>query len=138
MEKIVYQLEFINRLGTKRENNVYSDLDNVIWYLEKEGFEYANAGENTYERTEYADNYVAEKIKTLAVIHKVYYYENHMIPNEHVYLKPTESDLKMEIVDLLTDIVYEDKLTKEDKEDKKLEVTLKALELKKMLKEEEK
>lgn len=136
MEKIVYQLEFINRLGTKRENKVYSDLDNVIWYLEQEGFEYANEGENTYERTVYADNHVAEKIKTLAVIHKVYYYENHMIPNEHVYLKPNESDLKMEIVDLLTDIVYEDKLTKEEKEDKKLEVTLKALELKEILKEE--
>lgn len=136
MANTVYQLEFINRLGTKRENKVYSDLDNVIWYLEQEGFEYANAGENTYERTEYLDNHVAEKIKTLAVIHKVYYYENHMISKEHVYLKPTESDLKMELLDLLTDIVYEDKLTKEEKKDKKLEVTLKALELKEILKEE--
>lgn len=136
MEKIVYQLEFINRLGTKRENKVYSDLDNVIWYLEQEGFEYANAGENTYERTEYADNYVAEKIKTLAVIHKVYYYENHTIPKEHVYLKPKDSELKKELLYLLTKI--EDKLTKEEDDDKKFVLTLQALELKEMLKEGEK
>lgn len=134
MADTIYRIVYINKLETRSDTKVYSDLDNVIWSLEKEEFKKVNEIENTFSRTEYEDN--GKKINTLAVIQEVIHYEGRRMPKEHVYLKTNESDLKMEIVDLLTDIVYEDKLTKEEKEDKKLEVTLKALELKRLLKEE--
>ncbi|BDA82426.1 hypothetical protein [Staphylococcus phage vB_SsapH-Golestan-105-M] len=87
MANTVYQLEFINKLGTRRDNMVYSDLDNVIWSLKQEGFVEANEGENTYVRTEVIDNYVTEKIKTLVIIHKITHYKGRKLPKEDVYLK---------------------------------------------------
>lgn len=134
MANTIYKIVYINKLETRNDNKVYSDLDNVIWSLEKEEFKKVNEIENTFSRTEYVDN--GKKINTLAVIQEVTHYEGRRMPKEHVYLKTSESELKKELLDLLTKI--EDRLTKEEDEDKKLELTLKALELKEMLKEEEK
>lgn len=136
MANKVYQLEFINRLGTKRENKVYSDLDNVIWSLKQEGFEEANEGENTYVRTEVIDSYVTEKIKTLVVIHEVTHYEGRKLPKEDVYLRDlvedNEGSALPELVLLLSELVYDD-LTKEERDDKKLKVFKKAMDAKKEL-----
>lgn len=132
MANTIYKIVYVNKLETRNDNKVYSDLYNVIWSLEQEGFKKVNEIENTFSRTEYVDN--GKKINTLAVIQEVTHYEGRRMPKEHVYLKTSESELKKELLYLLTKI--EDRLTKEEKEDKKLEVTLKALELKEILKEE--
>lgn len=134
MANTIYKIVYINKLETRNDNKVYSDLYNVIWSLEQEGFKKVNEIENTFSRTEYVDN--GKKINTLAVIQEVTHYEGRRIPKEHVYLKTSESELKKELLYLLTKI--EDKLTKEEDDDKKLVLTLQALELKEMLKEEEK
>lgn len=86
MDKVLYQIEFKNKLGTRR-SPVYSDLDNVIESLEYEGFERIDDSINTFKITETVDNYVAEKVNTLAIIHEVPYYEGRMVPKDHVYLK---------------------------------------------------
>lgn len=132
MANTIYKIVYINKLETRNDNKVYSDLDNVIWSLEKEEFKKVNEIENTFSRTEYEDN--GKKINTLAVIQEVTHYEGRRMPKEHVYLKTSESELKKELLDLLTKI--EDRLTKEEDEDKKLELTLKALELKGLLQKE--
>ncbi|AJA42146.1 hypothetical protein [Staphylococcus phage phiIPLA-RODI] len=136
MANTVYQLEFINKLGTRRDNKVYSDLDNVIWSLKQEGFEEANEGENTYVLTEVIDSYVTEKIKTLVVIHEVTQYEGRKLPKEDVYLKDpvedNEDSALPELVVLLSELVYDD-LTKEERDDKKLKVFEKAMDAKKEL-----
>lgn len=132
MANTIYKIVYINKLETRNDNKVYSDLDNVIWSLEKEEFKKVNEIENTFSRTEYVDN--GKKINTLAVIQEVTHYEGRRMPKEHVYLKTSESELKKELLDLLTKI--EDRLTKEEDEDKKFVLTLQALELKEMLKEE--
>lgn len=134
MANTIYKIVYINKLETRNDNKVYSDLYNVIWSLEQEGFKKVNEIENTFSRTEYVDN--GKKINTLAVIQEVTHYEGRRIPKEHVYLKTSESELKKELLYLLTKI--EDKLTKEEDDDKKFVLTLQALELKEMLKEEEK
>lgn len=126
MANTIYKIVYINKLETRNDNKVYSDLYNVIWSLEQEGFKKVNEIENTFARTEYEDN--GKKINNLAVIQEVTHYEGRRMPKEHVYLKTNESELKKELLDLLTKI--EDRLTKEEDEDKKLELTLKALELK--------
>lgn len=132
MANTIYKIVYINKLETRNDNKVYSDLYNVIWSLEKEEFKKVNEIENTFSRTEYEDN--GKKINTLAVIQEVTHYEGRRMPKEHVYLKTNESELKKELLDLLTKI--EDRLTKEEDEDKKLELTLKALELKGLLQKE--
>lgn len=132
MANTIYKIVYINKLETRNDNKVYSDLYNVIWSLEQEGFKKVNEIENTFSRTEYVDN--GKKINTLAVIQEVTHYEGRRMPKEHVYLKTSESELKKELLDLLTKI--EDRLTKEEDEDKKLELTLKALELKGLLQKE--
>lgn len=132
MANTIYKIVYINKLETRNDNKVYSDLYNVIWSLEKEEFKKVNEIENTFSRTEYEDN--GKKINTLAVIQEVIHYEGRRMPKEHVYLKTNESELKKELLDLLTKI--EDRLTKEEDEDKKLELTLKALELKGLLQKE--
>lgn len=132
MANTIYKIVYINKLETRSDNKVYSDLYNVIWSLEQEEFKKVNEIENTFSRTEYEDN--GKKINTLAVIQEVTHYEGRRMPEEHVYLKTSESDLKKELLDLLTKI--EDRLTKEEDEDKKLELTLKALELKGLLQKE--
>ncbi|WBF81881.1 hypothetical protein [Staphylococcus virus vB_SurM-PSU5] len=38
MAKTVYQLEFITEDETRKESKVYSDLLNLIWSLEQEGY----------------------------------------------------------------------------------------------------
>ena len=38
MANTIYRIVYINKLETRRDNKVYSDLDNVIWSLEKEEF----------------------------------------------------------------------------------------------------
>lgn len=134
MANTIYKIVYINKLETRNDNKVYSDLYNVIWSLEQEGFKKVNEIENTFSRTEYVDN--GKKINTLAVIQEVIHYEGRVLPKEDVYLKPNDSELKKELLYLLTKI--EDKLTKEEDDDKKFVLTLQALELKEMLKEEEK
>lgn len=134
MANTIYKIVYVNKLETRNDNKVYSDLYNVIWSLEQEGFKKVNEIENTFSRTEYVDN--GKKINTLAVIQEVTHYEGRRMPKEHVYLKTSESELKKELLYLLTKI--EDKLTKEEDDDKKFVLTLQALELKEMLKEEEK
>lgn len=132
MANTIYKIVYINKLETRNDNKVYSDLYNVIWSLEQDGFKKVNEIENTFSRTEYVDN--GKKINTLAVIQEVTHYEGRVLPKEDVYLKPNDSGLKKELLDLLTKI--EDRLTKEEDEDKKLELTLKALELKGLLQKE--
>lgn len=134
MANTIYKIVYVNKLETRNDNKVYSDLYNVIWSLEQEGFKKVNEIENTFSRTEYVDN--GKKINTLAVVQEVTHYEGRRMPKEHVYLKTSESELKKELLYLLTKI--EDKLTKEEDDDKKFVLTLQALELKEMLKEEEK
>lgn len=86
MNKVLYQVEFKNNLGTRR-SPVYADLDNVINSLECEGFERVDGSIYTYRITEVIDSYVTEKVNTFAVIHVVPYFEGRTLFKDHVYLK---------------------------------------------------
>lgn len=75
----VYQLEFISEYETKTENRVYSDLDNVIYSLDKEG--YTRTTVNLFKKvgTDGKEEFV--------LIKELIHYGGRMMPKEHVYLK---------------------------------------------------
>lgn len=78
MTNKVYQLEFISKYETKMENGVYSDLDNVIYSLDKEG--YTRTTGNLFKKvgTDGEEEFV--------LIKELIQYTGRMMPKEHVYL----------------------------------------------------
>jgi len=79
MANKVYQLEFIKDGKATQEETVYTNIDNVIWSLEEEG--YKEVGINIYEKVK------GVVIKDYAVIKELTHYEGRKMPKEHVYLR---------------------------------------------------
>ncbi|VEV88712.1 hypothetical protein [Staphylococcus phage Stab23] len=78
MTNKVYQLEFITEDETRKESKVYSDLLNLIWSLEQEGYK--------QESSHLLKGYNEEGKEELVVVHTLTHYEGRMMPKEHVYL----------------------------------------------------
>lgn len=78
MANKVYQLEFITEDETRKESKVYSDLLNLIWSLEQEGYK--------QESSHLLKGYNEEGKEELVVVHTLTHYEGRMMPKEHVYL----------------------------------------------------
>lgn len=128
MTNTVYQLEFITEDETRKESKVYSDLLNLIWSLEQEGYK--------QESSHLLKGYNEEGKEELVVVHTLTHYEGRMMPKEHVYLRDpvedNEDSALPELAVLLSELVYDD-LTKEERDDKKLKVFEKAMDAKKEL-----
>lgn len=79
MANTVYQLEFITEDETRKESTVYSDLLNLIWSLEQEGYK--------QESSHLLKGYNEEGKEELVVVHTLTHYEGRKLPKDHVYLK---------------------------------------------------
>ena len=128
MANTVYQLEFITEDETRKESKVYSDLINLIWSLEQEGYK--------QESSHLLKGYNEEGKEELVVVHTLTHYKGRKLPKEDVYLKDpvedNEDSALPELVVLLSELVYDD-LTKEERDDKKLKVFEKAMDAKEEL-----
>ncbi|WFG33737.1 hypothetical protein YN120080_20 [Staphylococcus phage vB_SauM_JDYN] len=123
MANTVYQLEFISEDETRKESKVYSDLLNLIWSLEQEGYK--------QESSHLLKGYNEEGKEELVVVHTLTHYEGRKLPKED-----NEDSALSELVVLLSELVYDD-LTKEERDDKKLKVFEKATDAKKELEDRE-
>lgn len=79
MANTVYQLEFITEDETRKESKVYSDLLNLIWSLEQEGYK--------QESSHLLNGINDEGKEELVVIHTLKLYKGRGLPEEDVYLK---------------------------------------------------
>lgn len=126
MANKVYQLEFIKDGKTTQEETVYTNIDNVIWSLEEEG--YKEVGINIYEKVK------GVAIKDYAVIKELTHYEGRKMPKEHVYLRGNKSEkpTSLKLIRLLAELAYDD-LTEQERRDLEIEIGRLALDYKKEL-----
>lgn len=126
MARTVYQLEFIKDGKTTQEEKVYTNIDNVIWSLEEEG--YKEVGINIYEKVK------GGVIIDYAVIKELTHYEGRKMPKEHVYLRDNkpEKPTSLKLIKLLAELAYDD-LTEQERVDLEIDVGNLALKYKKEL-----
>lgn len=74
MANTVYQLEFITEDETRKESKVYSDLLNLIWSLEQEGY--------NQESSHLLKRYNEEGKEELVVIHTLKLYKGRGLPEK--------------------------------------------------------
>lgn len=126
MANKVYQLEFIKDGKSTQEEIVYTDIDNVIWSLEEEG--YIEIGINIYKKAK------GGVIIDYAVIKELTHYEGRKLPKENVYLRDNKSEkpTSLKLIRLLAELAYDD-LTEQERIDLEIDVGNLALKYKKEL-----
>ncbi|WJJ57016.1 hypothetical protein vBSAP01_226 [Staphylococcus phage vB_SAP01] len=126
MANKVYQLVFMNENESKKENTVYSDLDNIIYSLGVEG--YTRTTGNLFKKVD------IEGEESYVLIKEIDYYEGRMIPKDHVYLRDNTSEkpISLKLIRLLVELAY-DELTEQERRDLEIDVGSLALEYKKEL-----
>ncbi|ARM69055.1 hypothetical protein vBSauCG_138 [Staphylococcus phage vB_Sau_CG] len=126
MANKVYQLVFMNENESKKENTVYSDLDNIIYSLGVEG--YTRTTGNLFKKID------IEGEESYVLIKEIDYYEGRLIPKDHVYLRDNKSEkpISLKLIRLLIELAYDD-LTEQERRDLEIDVGSLALEYKKEL-----